>query len=239
MAGRESLAQQAAAAAWPAACGPAGQEPGSAIAQHYAVLPYFTRVRFGRWDALLRDTLPPDGAQPYPQAMWHYARGTALARTGRLQDASLELAQLQRLAADPALRRSKMKNINPSVELVRIAELTLQADLALADGEPQAAVARLREATAVEDALAYDEPHLWLAPTRHALGAALLVAGQPEQALRVYAEDLRHYPDNGWALGGLSLAFAQLANPPAAELAALRARAAFARADRLPVGSRF
>jgi len=239
MAGRESLALQAATAAWPAACGPAGQDPGSAMAQHYAVLPYFTRVRFGRWQALLRDTLPPDGAQPYPQAIWHYARGTALVRTGRLPDARVELTQLQRLAADPALRRLKLKNINASERLLRIAELTLQADLALADDEPQVAVARLREATAIEDALAYDEPHLWLAPTRHALGAALLAAGQPEQALRVYTEDLRHYPDNGWSLAGLSLAFAQLANPPAARQAALRAQAAFDRADRLPVGSRF
>jgi hypothetical protein len=239
MAGRESLALQAAQAAWPAACGPAGQDPGSAIAQHYAVLPYFTRVRFGQWEALLRDTLPPDGAQPYPQAIWHYARGTALARSGQLPDARRELAQLQRLAADPALRSVKLKNINATVRLPRIAELTLQADLALAEGAPQVAVARLREATAIEDALEYDEPHLWLAPTRHALGAALLAAGQPGQALQVYGDDLRHYPNNGWSLGGLSLAFEQLANPVAAQQAALRAEAAFDRAERRPNGSRF
>lgn len=239
MAGRESLALQAAQAAWPAACGPAGQDPGSAIAQHYAVLPYFTRVRFGQWEALLRDTLPPDGAQPYPQAIWHYARGTALAHRGQLQEARRELLQLQRVADNPALRSAKLKNINASVRLVRIADLTLQADLALAEGAPQVAVARLREATAIEDALEYDEPHLWLAPTRHALGAALLAAGQPGQALQVYGEDLRHYPNNGWSLGGLSLAFAQLANPLAAQQAALQAQAAFDRAERRPNGSRF
>ena len=90
-------------AAWPAACGPAGRDPGSAIVQQYAVLPYFTRVRFGDWAALLHDTPPPDSAQPYPLAIWHYARGTARARSGQLELAQQELAQLQRLAAEPAL----------------------------------------------------------------------------------------------------------------------------------------
>jgi hypothetical protein len=64
MAGREQLALEAARAAYPAACGPARRDPGTAIVQQYAVLPFFTLVRFGRWDTLLRDTLPPDSADP-------------------------------------------------------------------------------------------------------------------------------------------------------------------------------
>ena len=239
MAGRQALALEAAQAAWPAACGPARRDPGTAIVQQYAVLPYFTLVRFGQWDTLLRDTLPPDSAEPYPLAIWHYARGTALARSGQIDLARGELARLQALAANPVLAGFKIKNINPTARLVRIALLTLQADLALAGGEAPAAVALLREATRVEDGLEYDEPHLWLAPTRHALGAALLAAGQPGEAARVYREDLQHYPANGWSLTGLALALDQSGQPGPARQAAQQAKAAFAQAERRPPGSRF
>lgn len=238
MAGRQALALQAAQAAWPAACGPARRDPGTAIVQQYAVLPTFTLVRFGQWATLLRDTLPPDGPAPYPLAIWHFARGMALVRTGDGHSAHQELARLQSVAADPALQASRIKNINPAATLVHIATLTLQAELALARAEPAAAVALLRNATKAEDALAYDEPHLWLAPTRHALGAALLAAGQASAAEQVYREDLRHYPGNGWSLGGLALALGQQ-QPQAAAKAHAAARAAFAGAERLPTGSRF
>jgi tetratricopeptide (TPR) repeat protein len=239
MAGRQALALEAAQAAWPAACGPARRDPGTAIVQQYGVLPYFTLVRFGLWDTLLRGTLPPDGSAPYPLAIWHFARGTALARTGQPAAAQQELARLQAAAADPALQGFRIKNINPAATLVHIATLTLQAELALARAEPPAAVALLREATAAEDTLAYDEPHLWLAPTRHALGAALLAAGQADAAAQVYREDLRHYPGNGWSLGGLALALRRMQQVDAADKAAAEARSAFAGAERQPPGSRF
>lgn len=206
MAGRRQLALEAAQAAWPAACGPGGRDPGLAIVAHYAVLPYFTRVRFGLWDELLHHTAPPDSPGPYPLAIWHYARGTAYLRTGQAAAAQRELESLQRLAADPALAALKLKNINPAGPLLQIAQLTLRADLAQAEGRPSDAVALLRQATAIEDGLVYDEPHLWLAPTRQALGAALLDAGQPAEAERIFLQDLQHYPDNGWSLTGLARA---------------------------------
>jgi tetratricopeptide (TPR) repeat protein len=207
--------------------------------QQYGVLPFFTLVRFGLWARLLNDTLPPDGPAPYPLAIWHFARGTALARTGQPEAAQQELIRLQAAAAHPALQGLRVKNINPALKLVQIAQLTLQAELALAHADPDAAVSLLRRATATEDALAYDEPHLWLAPTRHALGAALLAAGQARDAAQVYREDLRHYPGNGWSLGGLALALQQAQQPEAAAKASAAAKAAFSGAERMPLGSRF
>jgi len=239
MAGRMALAQQAAEAALPAACGPTGRDPGTAIAQHYRVLPYFTLLRFGQWDTLLRGTAPPDGNLPYPLAIWHAARGMALARTGALAAAQAELERLERLAADPGLAAWKLKNVNSAASIVRIAVLSLRAELAWASAGPLPAVALLREATRSEDGLVHDEPHLWLAPTRHALGAALLAAGQPAEAAQVYREDLQHFPGNGWSLGGLALALAQLGQSAAAQQAADQAEAAFAQAERRPAGSRF
>jgi tetratricopeptide (TPR) repeat protein len=183
--------------------------------------------------------LPPDNAAPYPQALWHYAKGTALVRTGQRDAARRELSALERIAADPALQDFKLKNINAATQVTRIAVLTLQAELAWAGGAPADAVAWLRQATEIEDRLDYDEPHLWLAPTRHALGAALLAAGQPAQAEQVYREDLRHYPGNGWSLSGLALAQDRMGKAPDARASARLARQAFARAERMPEGSRF
>jgi len=239
MQGRSTVALAAARAAFPAACGQGPTDRGTGILQHYYVLPVYALIRFGRWREILEETLPPDVAEPYPLAIWHYARGTAYAKTGRVAEARHELAAVQRFAADPNLARARIKNINAAAALVAVARLTLDADIALAEGRAGPAVASLAEATAIEDGLTYDEPHLWLGPTRHALGAALLAAGRPADAARVYREDLAHYPDNGWSLAGL--AAAQRAQGDGAAAAATQARfqAAWAKADIALPGSRF
>jgi cytochrome c-type biogenesis protein CcmH/NrfG len=43
-------------------------------------------------------------------------------------------------------------------------------------------------------------------PTRQALGEVLLRAGRAADAERVYREDLRRNPENGWSLFGLGMA---------------------------------
>jgi tetratricopeptide (TPR) repeat protein len=239
MSGQSALALAAARAAWPAACGPGRGDRSSAILQQYYVLPLYTLVRFGRWREVLSDTLPPDVTEPYPLAIWRYARGTAYARTGRLDEARAELAKLETLAGDPALERLRIKNINPAKALVRIAVLTLRADLAAADHGAEQAVALLRQATAIEDGLAYDEPHLWLAPTRQALGAALLDAHRPAEAETVYRQDLRHYPDNPWSLAGLAEALRREGRREEARAAAQRLAVAARNADVAISRSRF
>ena len=239
MEGRSRAALAAAQAAYPAACGPTPGDRSTGILQQYTLLPLFARVRFGQWREILEDTLPPDVYQPYPRAIWHYARGTAYARTGGLAEARGELAQLDAVAADPALQKIKIKNINAASALVRIAQLTLGADIAAAEGRKADAVTLLTESVAIEDALVYDEPHLWLAPTRHALGAALLAAGRYDDAQRVYREDLRHYPANGWSLAGLAEALRRSGKTDEARIVGEQAHAAWRRADVPLAGSRY
>ena len=65
----------------------------------------------------------------------------------------------------------------------------------------------------------YDEPPTQFFPSRHFLGAALLRYGKARQtgalegsnyvqeAVRVYEQALQDYPNNGWALHGLTAAF--------------------------------
>src|SRR5256714_12918789 len=40
-------------------------------------------------------------------------------------------------------------------------------------------------------------------PSRHSLGAVLLQQGKADEAEVVYREDLKRFPENGWALFGL------------------------------------
>jgi tetratricopeptide (TPR) repeat protein len=239
MQGRSAEALRAAEAAWPAACGPKPGDRSTAILQHYYALPLYARVRFGKWDELLTDTLPPDVAEPYPMAVWHYARGTALVRKGRLADARAALERLDRTAADPALRDARIKNINAAAVLARIAALTLRADLEWASRRPERASPLFAQAVALEDGLTYDEPHLWLAPTRHALGAALLAEGRGRDAERVYREDLAHYPENGWSLVGLARALRMQGRNEAAKDVDARVRDAWRDADVPITASRF
>jgi hypothetical protein len=239
MQGRSAVAIAAAGAAFPTACGPGRTDRTSGILQHYYVLPLYARVRFGRWREILEETLPPDVNEPYPLAIWHYARGTAFAKTKRIAEARRELAAVEVLVADPGLGHARIKNINAASALVNIARLTLAADIALTERHTDAAVGALLEATAIEDGLTYDEPHLWLAPTRHALGAALLAADRPADAARVYREDLAHYPDNGWSLFGLADALRRQGDNAAAAAAEARFNAAWRGADLVLTGSRF
>jgi tetratricopeptide (TPR) repeat protein len=239
MQGRSQRALEAAEAAWPAACGPRPGDLGTGTLQHYAALPLHALVRFGRWQQILTQTRPPDGSAPYPLAMWHYARGTAYARTGRLREAQAALRQLQAVAADPALQEARVKSVNAAAALVNIALRTLQADLAALAGRHDEAVRLLAEAVAAEDALEHDEPHLWLAPTRHALGAALLDAGRPGEAERVYLRDLQHYPENGWSLIGLAQALQAQGRVAEAQAVQGRWRAAWREADVVLTRSRF
>jgi tetratricopeptide (TPR) repeat protein len=231
MEGRSQVALEAARATYRVACGPNPGDVRTGTLQHYYALPYYALVRFGKWDEILKDTPPPDVTVPYPLAIWHFARGMALVRTGKIADAKRELAVLERVAADLAVNDVKVKNINLAGRLARIAVLTLGGEIALVDGRTDAGLAQLAEAVAIEDSLEYDEPHLWLAPTRHALGAALLAAGRPADAERAYREDLAHYPDNGWSLYGLSRALVAQGRVDEARKADAAYRAAWKRAD--------
>lgn len=231
MEGRSRMAIEAARDAYTVACGPKAGDTSSATLQHFAALLPYALVRFGKWEEILRGTLPPDTREPYPLAVFHFARGMAYARTGRLQAARAELARLEAIASDPSLAKAKVKNINTAAPLAAIARNTLAAELAQATGDNARAVSLLRAAVAIEDGLAYDEPHLWLAPARHALGAALLAAGLPAQAQQAYLEDLEHYPDNGWSLHGLARALHAQGREREAAAIEARFRVAWRNAD--------
>ena len=75
--------------------------------------------------------------------------------------------------------------------------------MARRSGKPADAIKSFEAAVEMEDGLPYMEPPYQYFPVRHALGAALLESGKPADAEKVYREDLRRNPLNGWALYGL------------------------------------
>jgi tetratricopeptide (TPR) repeat protein len=179
------------------------QQPGFAGLQHYWMTPWFDRVRFGRWDEIAAEANPaPD--LPYPTAIWHYAQAMAALRQARPDDAAKHYDALRTLAADPVMDTLTVWDRYPLAYAARIAERTVGAELALARGDHDDAVAALREAVLIEDGIPYDEPPGWHAPVRQTLGVVLLAAGRPAEAEAVYREELRRNPSNGWSLQGLS-----------------------------------
>ena len=180
---------------------------------------YTGMVRFGMWDELLAEAAP-DAKLAALTAGYRYARATALAAKGRVDEAKAELAELEKLAA--AATADDSAGLNSAADVLAVAVLVGKARIAQSQHDDSQAIALLTEATTKEDQLAYDEPSDWFFPVRHLLGAALLRAGRPEDAAAVYLEDLRRHPENGWALYGLAQSLA--AQHKDAEAVAVRQR---------------
>jgi predicted Zn-dependent protease len=68
-------------------------------------------------------------------------------------------------------------------------------------------------------------------PARQALGAALLIAGSPGEAERVFRADLDRHPDNGWSLYGLAESLRRQRRGAEAALFETRFRTAWRDAD--------
>ena len=66
-------------------------------------------------------------------------------------------------------------------------------------------LAYLQKAVDAEEALRYNEPPDWKIPARQYLGAALLESGKFTEAEKVFNDDLKKNPMNGWSLKGLML----------------------------------
>jgi tetratricopeptide (TPR) repeat protein len=115
----------------------------------------------------------------------------------------------------------------------------LAGEVAAARGDRDEALRRLRKAVELEDGLHYDEPSPWTYPTRHALGAALLEAGQAAAAEQVYRDDLARNPENGWALFGLAASLRAQGRTADAAAAEARFTAAWSHADVALTASRF
>jgi tetratricopeptide (TPR) repeat protein len=201
----------------------------------YLSTPIFSMIRFGRWEELLKEPVPPKGLR-LMDGMWRLGRGLALVATGRLPGAEGEQVVLAGLTKQ--IRRDRTTEEQTQRALLKIAERILSGEIAARRQRYEYAIRLFEEAIKMEEALSYSEPPLWPISVRHHLGAVLLLADRPSEAEAVYHADLLRHPDNGWALTGLIQSLrAQQKDDQAAE-AEDRFKKAWAHADFIPADSR-
>ncbi len=169
--------------------------------EFFHTIPLLALTQFGRWDEILEQP-QPDQKLDFSNAIWHYVRATAYARTGDIDAAKAEYAALV-----PLRESSKVHFLDtvdyPASQILLIADELTQGEIATAENDMSAAVEHFTTAVDVQDALPYTEPPFWYYPTRQSLGKALLAANDAAAAEAVYRRDLEIYPRNGWSMFGL------------------------------------
>lgn len=194
----------------------------------YVAQSYTARVRFGMWDEIL--AMPaPNPKLPGLTGGYLYGRAVALAAKGRVAEARATLGTLQQLAA--AVPDDAPAGQNALKDVLAIAIPIVQARIAVAEHRTEEGITLLRQAVAAEDHIAYDEPKNWFFPARHLLAALLLQGDRAGDAERVYREDLKQSPANGWALYGLSASLKAQGKSAEADQAARQFDSAWKKAD--------
>jgi hypothetical protein len=166
----------------------------------FNMTPILVMARFRRWDELLRTPEPPR-EMPGTNAVWHWARGMALAATGKVSEAEGEYNNFN--AIERAAPSDAQFGLNKVSDIFKIADSVLAARIAVARGDRARAAELLRAGVSTEDSLAYDEPPAWFMPVRESLGATLLSDGKAKEAEAVFREDLSRNARNGRSLFGL------------------------------------
>src|ERR1700719_4749719 len=172
----------------------------------FMTVPLAVEVRFHKWNEILKAP-QPDPAMHTATVFWHFARGLALAGTGKLEEAEAEhkfVAEAEEKTPPDAIFQMPINN--KTKDILKIAENVLGAKISQAKKENETAISQLREAVAVQDTLKYDEPQDWCYPVRESLGAALLMRGDQAGAEQVFRDDLERNPRNPRSLFGLEQA---------------------------------
>ena len=184
----------------------------SSYAELMQNLPLLTLVRLGRFDDVLKQ-LPQaidagtgagtgaDTGAGTAAGIRAYARGMALARTGKPAAARDAAAALKRILEAPLPAGQTRDEFQAT--LLPVLSAQLQGEIEAASGDTDAARATLQRAAELEDALESREPPILGAGSRIALGDALLRAGRWADAEAAFRSDLKAQPGNGWALRGL------------------------------------
>ena len=228
MQGRFADAQQAAARVAELLSPHAAMMP---MVESMVVQPVSVLMRFGRYSDILALQPPPDD-RPVQRAWHHFARGTALAKTGKADAAAAERKLLETaVAAVPETAAFGGGGWASAASALKVAALSLDARIAAARAEHDMAVRFWQQAVAAADQLPYDEPPVWFYPVRESLGAALLAAGRAPDAERVFREDLVKHPRNARALFGLQAALASQGKEPSAAMIEREFEAAWRNAD--------
>ena len=172
----------------------------------FMTVPLAVEVRFHKWNEILKAP-QPDASMQTATVFWHFARGVALAATGKIEEAEAEhkiIAEAEEKTPPDLVFQMPVNN--KTKDILKIAQNVLGAKISQAKKDNDAAISQLREAIAVQDTLKYDEPQDWFYPVRESLGAALLLSGDQAGAEQTFRDDLEHNPRNPRSLFGLEQA---------------------------------
>src|SRR5215469_11156863 len=172
----------------------------------FMTIPMAVDLRFHQWDDILK--MPaPDPSMQTTTVFWHFARGMALAGTGKTSEAEAEyriVAEAEKKTPPDVVFTMPINN--KAKDIMKIAENVLGAKIAVRKKDNSGAIAMLKEAVAVQDKLNYGEPPDWFFPVRESLGAVMLMNGDASGAEQVFRADLDRNPRNPRSLYGLEQA---------------------------------
>ena len=172
----------------------------------FMTIPMAVDVRFHQWNDIL--AMPrPDPELKITTGFWHFARGMALAGTGKLNEAEAEykiVAEAEQNTPPDVVFAAPIDN--KAKDILKISEDVLGAKIAMARKDYAQAISLLTAAVAIQDTLKYGEPPDWFFPVRESLGATLLINGNAAGAEKVFRADLERNPRNPRSLFGLQQA---------------------------------
>jgi tetratricopeptide (TPR) repeat protein len=163
-----------------------------------SMLHVLSLVRFGRFDEIQEMTARPERSD-IAAGVWDFGQGYAWLRTGEKDLARAYLNDVRAAAATS----KEMFRVHTAHDFLGVLAAILEGEIDRADGKLDRAIADFEGGVKQYDGLTYDEPEPFPFSPRHWLGAALLEAKRPADAERVYRDDLKKHPHNGWALIGL------------------------------------
>jgi tetratricopeptide (TPR) repeat protein len=205
--------------------------------QLYRNVPVVTEVRFGRWNEVLAEKLPPPELK-LTTAIFRYARAFAYANKRDFRHAAQERAMLAQMIANKEFAAIDAFPV-PGTKMAELGLTLVDGEIARQRGHLAKALVSFKEANELYNAIPYTEPDYWHQPVSHIYGAALLQAHKPAEAEAVYRHSLEDHRMDGWALFGLAQALK--AQGKSAEAARVKAEfdKAWSMADVKLASSRF
>ncbi len=174
------------------------------LAQPVKAAPWFARAQFAPPQSVLAAPEPPAGVA-YVTGAWRYARGEALIRLGRIDDARAEAEALQALLQSGDFTALNQGGV-PAQDVLGIYRRVLLGRAHMAEGDYGAAIAELRQAAEAQARVRYTEPPYVYYPIRRTIGAAYLLNEQPAVAEMEFLQTLIESPNDAYAYWGLSQA---------------------------------
>ena len=170
--------------------------------------PLLSYVRFGKWQEIL-DYEEPIKDFKYSRSIFNYAKSVAYAAIGDIENAKKH-QKLITSFVDSLEVEAMVKAGHPTKQLIEIANNLAMGSISMYQKDYLSAINNFEKAVLLQDNLPYTEPPFWYYPTRQTLGHVLLQSEKPYEAIKIFKEDLKDYPKNGWSYYGLHKAYEEI-----------------------------